>query len=58
MVRAVTPDTFSFMVLGYAVILGTMAAYTISLMLRSRRINIELRMLEDAQARERESQTR
>ncbi len=55
---AVTPDTFSFMVLGYAIILGTMAAYLLSLALRSRRMKNELRMLEEAQARERESQAR
>ncbi len=52
----VTPDTFSFMVLGYAVILGTMVAYLLSLVLRDRRMKNELRMLEEAQARERESQ--
>jgi hypothetical protein len=54
--EAVAPDTFSFMVLGYAVILGTMAAYMLSLVLRSRRINMELRMLEDLEVSEQESQ--
>ena len=54
----VTPDTFSFMVLGYAIILGTMAAYLLSLVLRDRRMKNELRMLEEMQARERESQAR
>jgi hypothetical protein len=53
-----TPDTFSFMALGYAVILGTMAAYMLSLLLRNRRMNTELRLLEDAESRERESQAR
>jgi hypothetical protein len=55
--EATTPDTFSFMVLGYAVILGTMAAYMLSLVLRSSRVRKELRMLEDVEERERESQT-
>jgi hypothetical protein len=42
-----TPDTFSFMVLGYAVILGTMALYILSLVVRNRRIDRELRFVEE-----------
>lgn len=47
-----TPDTFSYMVLGYGVILGSMALYIISLVLRMRRIDRELRFLEEMGTKE------
>jgi nitrate reductase gamma subunit len=45
-----TPDTFSYMVLGYAVILGAMAIYVLSLVLRNRRIDRELQIVEELEA--------
>ena len=58
MIKATTPDTFSFMVLGYAVILGAMAAYILSLILRNLRIQNELRILESDQAETQDAQER
>lgn len=40
-------DTLSFMILGYAVILGTIALFLVSLVLRFRNLKREMRMLED-----------
>ena len=37
MIQAATPDTFGFMVAGYAVILGGLACYGLSLWVRFRR---------------------
>lgn len=45
-----TPDTFAYMVLGYGVILGTMAVYVLSLILRNRRIDRELLIVEELEA--------
>ncbi len=47
-----TPDTFSYMVLGYAVILGTMALYILSLVLRNRRLDRELILVEALETEE------
>ena len=46
-----TPDTFSYMVLGYAVILGSVALYVISLVVRARRVDRELRLVEDLEGK-------
>lgn len=40
-------DTFSFMVLGYAVILVTMALYIVSLKVRSNNLEKDLELLEE-----------
>lgn len=40
-------QTFQYMVLGYAVILGCLAGLVISLVVRYRRLMRELRMLQD-----------
>ncbi|MGD8813412.1 MAG: hypothetical protein PVI78_02940 [Anaerolineales bacterium] len=56
MIEGTTPDTFSFMVLGYAVILGTMAAYILSLVLRHLRVNNDLRLIEGVEAETRDDQ--
>jgi hypothetical protein len=50
--QGITPDTFSYMVLGYAVILGTMAIYILSLVLRNRRIDREMRLIDELEAGE------
>lgn len=46
------------MVLGYAVILGTMALYILSLVLRNRRIDRELRLVETLETEEQKNQAR
>ena len=48
--QPITPDTFSYMVLGYAVILGTMAIYILSLVLRNRRVDREMRLIDELEA--------
>ncbi len=50
--QSTTPDTFAFMVLGYAVILGTMALYILSIFLRDRRIDHETRLVEALETEE------
>jgi hypothetical protein len=45
-----TPDTFAYMVLGYAVILGTIGIYILSLVFRNRRIDRELLIVEELEA--------
>lgn len=50
--QGLTPNTFSYMVLGYAVILGTMAIFILSLVLRNRRVNRELRLIDELETDE------
>lgn len=50
--QGLTPDTFSYMVLGYAVILGTMAIYILSLVLRNRRVDREFRLIDELETGE------
>ena len=40
-------DTFSYMVLGYAVILITMGLYVVSLIVRRNNLNKDLQLLEE-----------
>ena len=56
--QSTTPDTFAFMVLGYAVILGTMALYILSIFLRDRRIDHETRLVEALETEEQNKQDR
>ncbi len=42
-----TPDTLNYMILGFAVILGAMALYVISLWIRTRNARRDLATLED-----------
>jgi hypothetical protein len=44
-------QTFNYMVLGYAVILGCMAALLISMVVRYRKLTRELQMLQDLEKR-------
>jgi len=43
----VTPNTINFMILGFAVIFGVIAAYLGSLMLRFRNLHQDERMLDE-----------
>ncbi len=56
--QSTTPDTFSYMVLGYAVILGTMALYILSLVLRNRRIDREMHLVDALESEDQDQRDR
>lgn len=45
-------ETFNYMVLGFSVILGVMALYIISLMIRFRNLSKDLELLDEIEAAE------
>jgi Flp pilus assembly protein TadB len=46
-----TPNTFAYMIAGYAVFAVVMAAYLVSLILRFRRLRSDLRLLEEIETK-------
>lgn len=52
MMEPTTADTFSYMVLGYGVILGAIGVFLISLMVRFRNLRRDLAMLQKLESRQ------
>ena len=50
--QAVPAETFDYMVLGFGVILGSMALFLVSLAVRFRSLRRELALLEEMEAKE------